>query len=226
MRTRHRLNTARAAAVLALAWASLGGASIQRANHDGTPVFTDNRGAETRRVYTYEQADGVPAFTDRIPLGHKYRLMEFSCYACNPNSKIQWRSTSLHTTQYTSLIAAAARDHGVDTALIRAIIHAESGFDPNARSNKGAIGLMQLMPGTAADMGVANINAAADNIKGGVKYLAMLLSQFKGDIALATAAYHAGPSSVTRFGGIPPFQDTQIYVKRVKILLDRYRAKG
>ncbi len=226
MRTRHPLNILRAATVLALAWAALGGASIQRANPDGTPVFTDNRAAETRRVYTYQQTDDVPAFTDKVPLGHKYKVMEFSCYACNPNSKIQWRSTSLHTTQYNDLIAAAAKDHGVDAALIRAVIHAESGFNPNARSNKGAMGLMQLMPGTAADMGVANITAAADNIKGGVKYLAMLLNQFKGDITLATAAYHAGPGSVTRFGGIPPFQDTQIYVKRVKILLDRYRAQG
>ena len=226
MRMRQSLNIPRATALLTLAWLSLGGASIQRANVDGTPVFTDNRGAETRRVYTYEQADGVPAFTDKVPLGRQYKVMEFSCYACNPNSKIQWRSTGLHTTQYNDLIAAAARDHGVDAALIRAIIHAESGFNPNARSNKGAVGLMQLMPGTAADMGVANINAAADNIKGGVKYLSMLLNQFKGDITLATAAYHAGPASVTRFGGIPPFQDTQVYVKRVRILLDRYRAKG
>ena len=226
MRMRHGVIILRTVAFLALAWAALGGASIQRSNPDGTPVFSDNRGAETRRVYTYEQADGVPAFTDKVPLGHKYRVMEYSCYACNPNSKIRWQSTTLHTNEYSDLIAAAAKDHGVDAALIRAVIHAESGFNQNARSNKGAIGLMQLMPGTAADMGVANINAAADNIKGGVKYLAMLLSKFKGDITLATAAYHAGPGSVTRFGGIPPFQDTQVYVKRVKILLDRYKAQG
>ena len=226
MRIAHRLNTLHAAIVLVLAWASLGGASIQRANENGAAVFSDGRSVQTRRVYTYKQTDGVPAFTDKVPQGHRYAVMEFACYACNPNSRIEWRSTSLHTEQYKELIAAAARDHGVDAALIRAIIHAESGFNPNARSNKGAIGLMQLMPGTAMDMGVANINAASDNIKGGVKYLSMLLTQFKGDVALATAAYHAGPASVTRFGGIPPFVDTQIYVKRVRILLDRYKARG
>jgi soluble lytic murein transglycosylase-like protein len=114
----------------------------------------------------------------------------------------------------------------VDPALVRAVIHAESGFNPRARSRKGAMGLMQLMPGTASDMGVRDPWVVQQNIEGGVKYLAMLLAEFKGDITLATAAYNAGPGAVDRYGGVPPIAETRTYVQRVRQLLDRYRSAG
>lgn len=186
--------------------------------------FSDGSSAPIRRVFTYRQDDGVPVFSDRAPTNLPYEVMEFACYACNPRSTVNWYSTPLHADKYTDIIGAAARQHGVDAALIRALIHAESGFNPLARSHKGAMGLMQLMPGTARDLGVTDALAVGQNVDGGVRYLANLLQQYKGDITLATAAYNAGPANVARYGGVPPFEETQTYVKRVKILHDRYRG--
>ncbi|MEZ5503251.1 MAG: lytic transglycosylase domain-containing protein [Halioglobus sp.] len=92
-----------------------------------------------------------------------------------------------------------------------------------ARSKKGALGLTQLMPDTARDMGVVNVMSPDDNIEGGVRYLASLLEQNSGNTLLATAAYNAGPGAVKRYNGIPPYEETQTYVKRVKLLHDRYK---
>lgn len=187
-------------------------------------VFSDGSHVPVRRVFTYRQDDGVTAYTDKAPMHRPYEIMEFACYACDPQSKVDWRSTTLHREKYAQAITSAARAHGVDAALIRAVIHAESGFNPFARSPKGAAGLMQLMPGTAADMGVADVDVVADNIDGGTRYLAMLLDQFRGDVTLALAAYNAGPANVDRYGGVPPFAETRTYVERVKILHGRYKT--
>jgi hypothetical protein len=202
-----------------VAAASVGGAT-------DVPTFSDGSRVPSIRVYTYRQDDGVPVFTDRITGNHAYEVMEFACYACNPRSTVDWSSTPLHPDKFADLIADAAKRHDVDSALIRALIHAESGFNPRARSHKGAFGLMQLMPDTARELGVVDVAAPSQNIDGGVRYLAGLLQRFQGDVTLATAAYNAGPGSVTRHGGVPPFEETQTYVKRVKILHDRYRGQG
>lgn len=208
------------------ATADSGAASISAGNSAGNSAasFSDGSQVPMRRVFTYTQDDGVPVFSDQAPAGQAFAVMEFACYACNPRSRIDWHSTRLHADTYTNIIDAAARDHGVDAALIRALIHAESNFNPLARSNKGAQGLMQLMPGTARDLGVTDPWAVAANIDGGVRYLAGLLARFGGDVRLATAAYNAGPENVSRYGGVPPFPETETYVDRVQILLDRYRA--
>lgn len=178
------------------------------------------------RVYTYRQQNGVVAFSDRAPAAQPYRVMEFSCFACNPRSTVNWGATRLFTQEFAAPIETAALAHGVDPALVRAVIHAESGFNPNARSRKGAIGLMQLMPDTASDMGVSDPASVQQNIRGGVKYLAMLLAQYRGDVTLATAAYNAGSGAVDKYGGVPPFEETQTYVRRVKLLHDRYRRQS
>lgn len=188
--------------------------------------FGDASSVPTYRVYTYRQNDGVQVFTDKVPSHQAFEVMEFSCYACDPGSRINWGTTRLFTSEYEGPIELAAKEHGVDPALIRAVIHAESGFNPRARSRKGAMGLMQLMPGTASDMGVRDPWAVQQNIQGGVKYLAMLLAEYRGDVTLATAAYNAGPRTVERYRGVPPIAETQTYVKRVKQLLERYRTAG
>ena len=107
---------------------------------------------------------------------------------------------------------------------MRAIIHAESAYNPNALSRVGAQGLMQLMPATARRFGVANAFDAGQNIRGGVQYLAWLLKRFNGDLTLAAAGYNAGEGAVDKYKGVPPYAETQRYVQRVAVLAERYRG--
>lgn len=125
------------------------------------------------------------------------------------------------TTPYGDSILAAAADHGVEPALVTAVIAAESNFDPRAMSAKGAQGLMQLMPATASDLGVRDVWDPEQNIRGGTAHLARLLGKYDDDVSLALAAYNAGEGTVDRHGGVPPFRETQQYVQRV---LDYYRS--
>ncbi len=119
------------------------------------------------------------------------------------------------------LIAGIASRHRISPALVKAVIAAESGFDPAALSEKGAMGLMQLMPDTARELGVRRPFDVVENVGGGVRYLRELLDRF-GDLGLALAAYNAGPGAVDRFGGIPPFAETRRYVERVMAYYRRY----
>jgi soluble lytic murein transglycosylase-like protein len=118
-------------------------------------------------------------------------------------------------TPYASEISAAAERNGVDPALLTGLIKAESNFDPSATSPAGAQGLTQLMPATAAGLGVTNPLDPAQAIEGGAKYLRQQLDHFGGDASKALAAYNAGPGAVERFGGVPPYAETQAYVRKV-----------
>lgn len=174
------------------------------------------------KIYKYLQA-GTPAFSDVPPSKVAYVVYRPSCYACAVTSSIDWHTTPLHRDAYGDEINQAARQYAMDPALVRAVIHAESNFNARARSPKGAMGLMQLMPGTARMLGVTEPHIPGHNILGGAQYLAGLLVRFKNDVALATAAYNAGPEAVQRYAGVPPYAETQVYVQRVKILHQRYR---
>jgi hypothetical protein len=177
------------------------------------------------KAFKYRGKHGEPAFSDQPPTtGVKYEVVIlYSCFACNPKSTIDWNNIPLQLNAFEYAINSSAKKYHVDPALVRAVIHAESAFRPGARSSKGALGLMQLMPDTARDMGVVDVMSPDDNIEGGVRYLAWLLDQNSGNTMLATAAYNAGPGAVKRYNGMPPFEETQTYVKRVKILHDRYK---
>lgn len=177
------------------------------------------------KVYRYLSSGGTTSFSDRPPAHDSYVVMHYGCFACNPKSTVDWKVTRLYWDAYASEIEQAARQYNVDPALVRAVIHAESGFNVNARSPKGAIGLMQLMPTTARQLGVANPRHPRENIQGGARYLAEMLVRFKSDITLATAAYNAGPQAVQKHAGVPPYAETQVYVQRVRILHQRYKDK-
>jgi soluble lytic murein transglycosylase-like protein len=127
---------------------------------------------------------------------------------------------------YKAEIDAAAAKYGLDPALLRGLIRAESNFNPNAGSPAGAQGLTQLMPGTAASLGVTNINDPAQNIDAGAHYLKQQLDAFGGDVTKALAAYNAGPGAVKRYGGVPPYAETQAYVRRVQQYADEYRRQS
>jgi soluble lytic murein transglycosylase-like protein len=127
-------------------------------------------------------------------------------------------------TQFDPMIQSAAARYGLDPALLKGLIRQESGFDPNAGSPAGAQGLTQLMPGTAAGLGVTDPLDPAQSIEGGAKYLSQQLERFGGDVARALAAYNAGPGAVQRFGGVPPYAETQNYVRVVQSNAAAFRA--
>lgn len=182
----------------------------------------------TGAVYRVVQKNGTVLYTNVVSLAqgsNAQKLFSYiiECYACNVHSRIDWNTVPLQLAVFGDDIRAAAKTTGVDAALLRAIIHAESNFNPRALSYKGAQGLMQLMPGTANDLGVGDAFDPAQNIGGGARYLAMLLRDFHGDVRLAAAAYNAGEGAVTKYGGVPPYAETEVYVKRVGVLYTRYR---
>ena len=177
----------------------------------------------TAKIYKFKVA-GSTTFSDIPPNRGQYIVWKPSCFACNVNSTIDWNSIRLHTEEFGGFIDSASRQYAIDPALVRAVIHAESNFNPKARSPKGAMGLMQLMPATARSLGVLDASVPANNINGGVQYLATLLKRFKGDISLAAAAYNAGPEAVEKYVGIPPYDETIVYVQRVKLLHQRYKV--
>lgn len=191
-----------------------------------TPSQSDTRQSgksSTEMIYKYRRPDGVLTFTDQRPLHIRdYEVLRFDCYACKPGSTVDWYKTPLNRDAYRSDVARAAEQYGVDPALVRAVIHAESAFNSRALSNKGAMGLMQLMPQTARDLEVENALDPSQNINGGVRYLSALLKRYRGDVKLATAAYNAGPGAVQKYAGIPPYSETRAYVERVGILFSRY----
>lgn len=200
---------------------------VKRTLPDGRVEYTNLPSAANKpsgdTIYKYRNKLGVLSFSDRKPGGNlNYEVMRFDCYACRAQPGLDWQTTPLNLQSYRDQTRTLSRLTGVDEALIRAVIHAESAFNSQAVSTKGATGLMQLMPATAAELGVENRLNPAENISGGSRYLEQLLALYGGDERLATAAYNAGPGAVSRYSGIPPFKETQNYVSRVQILRQRY----
>jgi soluble lytic murein transglycosylase-like protein len=189
-------------------------------------VFADNAHAARESIYKYTDKSGVTVYTNVRPKGVAARVIgTYSCPACNVHSRVDWTHTGLNVSAFRDEIVAAARVNEVDESMVRAIIHAESAFRTEALSPVGAQGLMQLMPGTAGMYGVDNAFDPKQNIAAGVKHLRMLLDMFDGDFELAAAGYNAGENAVLRYGGIPPYAETRVYVERVGILQKRYASE-
>ncbi len=144
--------------------------------------------------------------------------------ATTPVSPTSTSSSLPAGTPYAAEITSAAQANGLDPALLAGLIKQESGFNPSAGSGAGARGLTQLMPSTAAGLGVTNVLDPVQSINGGAKYLKQQLDTFGGDVVKALAAYNAGPGAVQRFGGIPPYAETQNYVRIVQANAAAYRA--
>lgn len=135
--------------------------------------------------------------------------------ASNLGMEIPNVSSKAPKAQILSMIDKVAKKHGVDEKLVRALVRQESGFNPNATSHCGAMGLMQLMPATAKGLGVTEPYNPVQNVEGGVKYLKSMLNKYNGNVILALAAYNAGPGAVDKYDGVPPYKETQNYVKSI-----------
>ena len=177
------------------------------------------------KVYQYKSSNGISSFSDIPPINTSFQQLRIGCFACKLNSLVNWHNTRLFLNHFNKTINQQARLYKIDPALIRAIIHAESHFDPLALSKAGAQGLMQLMPATAKELGVKNSFNAKQNIRAGSKHLARLIRKYGGNITLVSAAYNAGEGAVKRHKGVPPYPETKVYVQRIKILHQRYNAE-
>lgn len=127
----------------------------------------------------------------------------------------QANTASATKSQILNVVNQVAEKHGVDEKLVQALIKQESGFNPNAKSKAGAMGLMQLMPSTAKNLGVQDPYNIVQNVEGGVKYLKSMLNKYNGNVILALAAYNAGPGAVDKYDGVPPYKETQNYVRNI-----------
>ena len=166
-------------------------------------------------IYRYVDEDGVIHFSN-VPNHYRYRL-----YISDGNMDYQ-----AYFDRYDRIIRQAARKHGVDSSLIKAVIRAESDFDKHAVSSKGAQGLMQLMPETAKELEVEDSFDPKENIHAGVRYLKRQLKNFQNDVSLALAAYNAGENAVRRYGHrIPPYKETRTFVDRVLRYWDEFNLQ-
>lgn len=169
------------------------------------------------QIYTWQDAQGTLVVSNR-PRSIDGEITTYE--VAGSRSVRAAQPAARGTSRFDDTIEEQAVQHGVSADLIRAVIQAESAFNPIAVSSKGAMGLMQLMPATARELGVSNPFEPQQNISGGVRYLRTLLDKYDNDVELALAAYNAGPGNVEKYGDVPPFPETKRYVKKVTAQAD------
>ena len=175
-------------------------------------------GVANADVYECRDSQGVVLFTDTPTRS--------GCRMIIGQKKEPELRRSLSPSQFDEIILSASERYGVDPDLVRAVIKTESDFNTEARSHKGAQGLMQLMPETARLHNVGNAFNPGENIDGGVRHLKLLLDTYQGDLQLSLAAYNAGIQAVEKYKGIPPYSETREYIRRVLAYHERYRGDG
>ena len=189
-------------------------------------VLIANANAQ-QSTYIHRDANGSVTFSDApirngVVMRTSYKSVIREPVAANPCRGLTQADLDTRGARLDNWFAQEQRLHGVDATLLKAVARAESCFDAQAVSRAGAKGLMQLMPPTARAMDVADIFDARQNLAGGARYLAAMLTRYSNNLDLALAAYNAGPGNVDRYNGIPPFQETQRYIRSVKAFQARY----
>jgi hypothetical protein len=189
--------------------------------------------ARAERIYKWTDSEGVLHITNIGKDGRKHGSSssarrvadpDFKRWVPGPTAPLDFAPLD-QTARFDAVISEACATYQVPPSLVRAIMNAESNFDPRAMSNKGAVGLMQLMPATGNEMAVRDINDPSENIRGGVRYLRWLTNEFGGDMVKVVAAYNAGPAAVKQAGGVPRIPETQDYVRKVIGLYFRYKGE-
>lgn len=177
-------------------------------------------------IFSFTDERGVAHFTNMPQIDRRYKLVRREGPPTPTPMQSNWMPSAAEMQKFQNYIDIAGRTNGVDAALIHAVISAESGYNPNAVSRRGASGLMQLMPDTARRYGVQNVFDPAQNIHGGTRYLKDLLAMFNGDLRLAIAGYNAGENAVIRAGRkVPPYSETVAYVPKVIDYYIRFRDR-
>ena len=176
-----------------------------------------------RRIRTIEH--NFAELNDFARVGVPKKVENFQSVLDTATENVK-NATPANESMIDELIGEYSLKNELDKDLVKAIINQESGFQPNVTSKAGAMGLMQLMPGTAAGLGVKNAYDPEENIAGGTKYLKNLLSKYNGDTTKALAAYNAGPNAVAKYNGVPPYMETQNYVKNVLNTYQKYKTQG
>ncbi|TDK24480.1 lytic transglycosylase domain-containing protein [Luteimonas aestuarii] len=188
-----------------------------------TPNLWGEMGVFSGTLYEREQDGRMVYSTRNLPGSRPYLRFTVETPPGEPAHEGLGNIGAPRLEPFAATFRAAARTHGLEDAWLRAVAHAESAFDPDAVSDKGAMGVMQLMPDVIADYGVQDPFDPVQSIQAGARHLRALLRRYDGDRTLAAAAYNAGIGAVTRYGGVPPFRETQAYIAKVEVLRARYR---
>jgi soluble lytic murein transglycosylase-like protein len=200
--------------------------SLRRAALFAAALSTLAAPAARADIYAFTDERGVRHFTNIAGLDRRYKLVRKEGPVAPRAAMTSWMPSEAEIRKYQTIVDTASRSYGVDNALVHAVISAESGYNPQAVSRKGAQGIMQLMPDTARRYGVSSVLDPVENIHGGVKYLKDLLAMFNGNVELAVAGYNAGENAVIRAGNrIPRYPETENYVPKVMDYYRKFQAR-